>query len=93
MDNPTPRLSKRETEIVRLAVVDGLTNAEIAQRLGLAHVTIQNHFARVHRRWGSGNRFDLSVLAILRGVVTLEEVATATAERMQRRREQRAASD
>ena len=39
----------------------GLTNAEIAQNLGLSHWTIKRHVARVLAKTGARRRVDLAV--------------------------------
>ena len=54
------RLSHREEEVVEL-VGRGLTNAEIAQNLGLSPWTIKRHVARVLAKTGDRRRIDLAV--------------------------------
>jgi two-component system, NarL family, nitrate/nitrite response regulator NarL len=51
-------LSKREMEIVQ-SLAEGLTNREIAQRLGLSQHTIKNYLFRVFEKTGASNRIEL----------------------------------
>src|SRR5579864_7245952 len=51
-------LSKREVEVVR-CVTEGLTNREIADRLGLSQHTIKNHLFRIFDKLGVSNRIEL----------------------------------
>ena len=56
-------LSKRETEIVR-SVAEGLTNREIAERLGLSPHTIKNSLFRISDKLGVSNRVELLFMTI-----------------------------
>jgi len=51
-------LSKREMEIVQ-SLAEGLTNREIAQRLGLSQHTIKNYLFRIFEKTGASNRIEL----------------------------------
>jgi two-component system nitrate/nitrite response regulator NarL len=51
-------LSKRELDVVR-CVTEGLTNREIAERLGLSQHTIKNHLFRIFDKLGVSNRIEL----------------------------------
>lgn len=50
-----PSLSRRERQVLDL-VADGLTNAEIAEVLGLSPLTVKKHLERVYARLGVANR-------------------------------------
>ena len=63
---PGPRLpgplTGRQTEILAL-VGRGLTDAEVAARLGLSVRTVQSHIASARRTLGAGNRRQAALLA------------------------------
>lgn len=52
---PEPLLTEREVEVVELAAT-GLTNAEIATRLGLSPHTVARHLANARAKLGASNR-------------------------------------
>lgn len=56
-------LSKREEDVVSL-VLEGLTNREIADRLGLSEHTIKNYLFRVFDKLGISNRSELILYAL-----------------------------
>lgn len=62
--NVESRMTKRESEVVRLAV-EGLSNREIGQQLGLTEHTVKNYLFRVFDKLGVSNRVEL-VLSCLR---------------------------
>jgi DNA-binding NarL/FixJ family response regulator len=68
------RMTKRETDVVRLAV-EGLSNREIARELGLTEHTVKNYLFRVFDKLGVSNRVEL-VLSCLRQEETAREEAT-----------------
>lgn len=51
-------LSKREMDVVR-SLAEGLTNREIAERLGLSQHTIKNYLFRVYDKLGVSSRLEL----------------------------------
>ena len=59
---PFQRLSPREVQIVRM-VADGLANAAIAGRLGLAEKTIRNQVSSILDKTGAHDRVQLALLA------------------------------
>lgn len=63
----TPRLTQRETEVLRL-VAKGLTYKQIAQRLVLSHRTVQNHVQNTLTKLQLHNRVELVRYAIERGL-------------------------
>lgn len=59
-------LSQREAEVVR-CVVQGLTNQEIAEHLGLSPHTIKNYLLRVFDKLGVSNRVELLFMTLSQG--------------------------
>lgn len=58
-------LSKREMDVVR-SLAEGLTNREIAQRLGLSQHTIKNYLFRVYDKLGVSSRLELLFMTLTR---------------------------
>jgi DNA-binding NarL/FixJ family response regulator len=63
----TPRLTARETEILRL-VAKGLTYREIAERLVLSHRTVQNHVQNTLGKLQLHNKAQLVRYALEQGI-------------------------
>ena len=61
------RLTRRQQEIV-VAIADGLTNEEIAERLVLETGTVANHVGAILARLGVRNRTQIGVWAAERGL-------------------------
>jgi DNA-binding NarL/FixJ family response regulator len=66
-DPGTPRLTERETEVLRL-VAKGLSYRQIAERLFLSHRTVQNHVQNTLRKLQLHNRVQLVRYAIEQGL-------------------------
>ena len=66
-DSDTPRLTERETEVLRL-VAKGLSYKQIAERLFLSHRTVQNHVQNTLRKLQLHNRVQLVRYAIEQGL-------------------------
>jgi DNA-binding NarL/FixJ family response regulator len=66
-DSDTPRLTERETEVLRL-VAKGLSYKQIADRLVLSHRTVQNHVQNTLRKLQLHNRVQLVRYAIEQGL-------------------------
>ncbi|MCP3799461.1 response regulator transcription factor [Allokutzneria sp. A3M-2-11 16] len=66
-DPGTPRLSERETEVLRL-VAKGLTARQIADRLVISHRTVENHVQSTLRKLQLHNRVELARYAIEHGL-------------------------
>ncbi|MEO3858091.1 response regulator transcription factor [Acrocarpospora sp. B8E8] len=66
-----PRLTDRETEILRL-VAKGLSYRQIAERLVLSHRTVQNHVQNTLSKLQLHNRVELVRYAIEKGLADLD---------------------
>src|SRR5882672_6944187 len=66
-DGGAPRLTDRETEVLRL-VAKGLSYKEIAERLVLSHRTVQNHVQNTLSKLQLHNRVELARYAIEQGI-------------------------
>ena len=62
-------LSKREAEVVRY-LAEGLTNREIADRIGLSQHTIKNYLFRIFDKLGVSNRIELLFMTLSQGTAT-----------------------
>ena len=67
VDPDTPRLTERETEVLRL-VAKGLSYKQIAERMFLSHRTVQNHVQNTLRKLQMHNRVELTRYAIAQGL-------------------------
>jgi DNA-binding NarL/FixJ family response regulator len=63
-------LTRREREIIA-ALVDGLSNREIAQRFGVTEVTVKHHLANIFDKCGASNRLELAIFALRNGLARL----------------------
>jgi DNA-binding NarL/FixJ family response regulator len=61
-------LSPRETEVLSL-LVEGLSNKDIASRLGLAEATVKTHLTHILDKLGVEDRTQAALAAITRGIV------------------------
>ena len=66
-DPAAPKLTERETEILRL-VAKGLSYRQIAERLVLSHRTVQNHVQNTLGKLQLHNRVELTRYAIEQGL-------------------------
>ena len=62
--------SARELEVLKL-IACGLTNFEIAARLGIARRTVDHHVAHVITKLGAANRTSAVSLAMKAGLIDL----------------------
>lgn len=59
-------LSKREGQVVGL-VVDGLTNREVAAKLGIVEHTVSNYLFRIYNKLGISSRVELVLYCVNQG--------------------------
>lgn len=64
----TAELTAREREILAL-FVEGLTNAEIAERLGVSVHTVRNHVQNLLAKLGAHSKLEALAIALRRGLV------------------------
>jgi DNA-binding NarL/FixJ family response regulator len=69
---PFHPLSDREMEVLS-CVVRGMSNKEIATKLGISHQTVKNHVTAILRKFGVEDRTQAVVYALKRGWVTLRD--------------------
>ncbi len=60
-------LSRRETEVLA-ALVEGTSNRQIGQELGVEEVTVKLHLRRIYRKIGVSNRTQAVKLAMANGI-------------------------
>lgn len=65
---PTPDLSERETDVLRLIAL-GHTNTEIAEQLYISVRTVETHRAHIQQKLGVSTRAELVRSALSRGLV------------------------
>jgi DNA-binding NarL/FixJ family response regulator len=64
-------LSPREHEVLTLAA-QGLTNKEIAYRLGISDRTVQFHMNSVFNKSGTSSRTEAALIAVQRGWIVID---------------------
>jgi DNA-binding NarL/FixJ family response regulator len=63
----TSKLTGREVEVLRL-IANGLSNADIADRLFLSDGTVRNHVSAILAKLGVNDRTQAAVIAIQHGL-------------------------
>jgi two-component system, NarL family, nitrate/nitrite response regulator NarL len=66
---PAPRLTARELQVLNLAA-EGLTAAQMAQRLSVSAATVKTHLHHVYDKLGAEGRAGAVAEALRRGLVT-----------------------
>lgn len=69
---PFHPLSTREMEVLG-CVTQGMSNKEIASKLGISHQTVKNHVTSILRKLGVEDRTQAAVYALRHGWVRLQE--------------------
>jgi DNA-binding NarL/FixJ family response regulator len=69
--DPHDTLSSREREVLQLAA-EGLTNAEIGERLSIGKRTVETHRANLIRKLGLKSQAELVRYAIKKGLLTVD---------------------
>jgi two-component system response regulator NreC len=67
-DHPTESLTPRETEVLRL-IVEGYTNRQIGQELGISIRTVEGHRANISDKLGLHSRVELVRYARQHGLI------------------------
>ncbi|WP_256348917.1 response regulator transcription factor [Pseudomonas sp. PDM24] len=57
------RITRREREVV-LLLVNGLTNKQIAQQLGISNYTVRDHLSSMFEKMDVKSRIELAVLVV-----------------------------
>lgn len=65
-------LAERQMDVLK-ALAEGLTNKEIARRLGIAEITVKVHLQSIYRKLGVSNRTEALAAALNRGLVSLRK--------------------
>jgi DNA-binding NarL/FixJ family response regulator len=60
---PAATLTRRELQVA-LAVLDGASNREIGQKLGLGEQTVKNHLSSIFDKLGVSSRLELALYAV-----------------------------
>jgi DNA-binding NarL/FixJ family response regulator len=68
-------LSAREMEILE-AVIQGMSNKQIAYALGISHQTVKNHMTAILGKLGVADRTQAAVYALRRGWMPLRDDKT-----------------
>ncbi len=72
LEEPFNPLSPREMEILQF-ITYGLSNKEIARRLGISHQTVKNHITAILHKLGVKDRTQAAVYTLRRGWVRLQD--------------------
>ncbi len=74
-------LTPRERQITE-AIVDGLTNRDIAQQCSLSEQTVKNHLNRIFDKVGVSSRLELAMFAIHHGILNRNHGSPPAAARL-----------
>lgn len=71
---PEQDLTQREVDVLH-QLVEGLTNAEISQRLGIQPSTVKHHVSSIMAKLGAASRTKAAMLAIQHSLVGLSDLS------------------
>ena len=71
-DTKAVPLADRQMDVLK-ALAEGLTNKEIARRLGIAEITVKVHLQSIYRKLGVSNRTEALAAALNKGLVSLRK--------------------
>ena len=77
---PSKRLQPRELEVIRLVAL-GLSNKQIASKLGIGERTVQTHLRNILAKLDAGTRTEAVVLALQKGWIVLDEAQPPRSDR------------
>jgi len=66
--NTLPQISERATEIIKM-LSQGFIIKEIANKLGIAETTVNDHLERIKRKLGAKNNVELVYMASKAGLI------------------------
>jgi DNA-binding NarL/FixJ family response regulator len=69
-------LSGRQMEVL-IFLVEGMSNKEIAQRLGISEVTVKVHVHNILKAMGASSRSRAAALARIHGLVDISEESSS----------------
>lgn len=72
-ENPVERLTRRETEVLRLIAI-GRKNQEIANDLTISDQTVKNHITNIFRKLNAETRVEAILYAISSHLVSVEAI-------------------
>jgi two-component system, NarL family, nitrate/nitrite response regulator NarL len=61
--SPASRLTGRELQVIA-AIVDGATNKDIGNQIGISEQTVKNHLSHIFDKLGVSNRLELALYAV-----------------------------
>ncbi len=73
-------LQPRELEVIRL-VAKGMSNKEIASKLGISGRTVQTHLVNVFKKLGASSRTEAVLCALREGWIALDELPARSVSR------------
>jgi DNA-binding NarL/FixJ family response regulator len=68
-----PPLTERELEVIR-ALVQGMSDRQIASSLGISEKTVRNHTSNIYRKLHIFDRTQAVIYAVREGVIDVEEL-------------------